>query len=187
METEVTPQTPPQGETVPPTRENYGTTAGANTSAQPNDDSGIEMKEEEIQIFNVSGKGEDDRFHLEDFEKYKGSTKFNPKSFKCGHGQGTIFVSKSPFEILSAQVKILMDKMVSTLPLSRYDHLVDNGGSKVWSKWTAKMAYPWKTHMACPLAGKTCQDVIVILRPAPRRKCSWLTGSCIRMINTPVV
>ncbi len=56
METESTPQTALQGETVPPTKESFLATGGANASSQPNDDSDIEMKQEDIHILNVSGK-----------------------------------------------------------------------------------------------------------------------------------
>ncbi len=42
--------------------------------------------------------------------------------------------------------------MFDVVPLSRYDHLFGNGGSKVWSKQTARTAVPWKKHMECPMS-----------------------------------
>ncbi len=42
--------------------------------------------------------------------------------------------------------------MFDVIPLSRYDHLVRNGGSKVWSKRTAQTAVPWKKQMECPMS-----------------------------------
>ncbi len=85
--------------------------------------------------------------------KYTGTTKFNPKSVKAGQGQETLSLTKSSFELLFTHGKIVMDKMFSIIPLSRFIHLVGNSGSKVWSKWTAKTAYQWKVNMICPLAG----------------------------------
>ncbi len=41
--------------------------------------------------------------------------------------------------------------MFDFIPLSRYNHLVGNRGSKVWAKWTAETAVPWKTNMAPPM------------------------------------
>ncbi len=42
--------------------------------------------------------------------------------------------------------------MFDVIPLSRYDHLVGNGGSKVWSKRTAQTAVPWKKQMECTMS-----------------------------------
>ncbi len=42
--------------------------------------------------------------------------------------------------------------MFNVVPLSRYNHLVGNGGSKVWSRWTARTAVPWKKQMECPMS-----------------------------------
>ncbi len=46
----------------------------------------------------------------------------------------------------------MLRELFDVSPLSRYDHLVRNGGSKVWSKRTARMAVPWKKHMECPMS-----------------------------------
>ncbi len=62
-------------------------------------------------------------------------------------------MSKSSFELLFTQVKIVMDKIFKMIPMSKYDHLVGNGGLKVWSKWTDKTAHLWKVNMTCLLAG----------------------------------
>ncbi len=44
---------------------------------------------------------------------------------------GYISIQESSFELLFAQVKMAMDKMFTVLSLSRLNHLVGNGGSKV--------------------------------------------------------
>ncbi len=137
MEVEESIQKPLQGETVPLIEDKSVATNGITspTSAH-NDSSDVEMKNVNIDILNVSDKGEDDRLHLEDFDKYTGSTKFNSKSFKAGYGQGTISMTKSSFELLFTQVKIVMDKIFKIIPLSRYNHLVGcrYNHSKVWPK-----------------------------------------------------
>lgn len=76
---------------MPHTEEKSEATGGANLLSLPNDNnSDIEIKEGDIEILNVSGKCEDDKLHRDDFDKYTGNTKFNPKSFKAGQGHGTI-------------------------------------------------------------------------------------------------
>ncbi len=43
--------------------------------------------------------------------------------------------------------------MFDILLLSRFNHLVGNGRSKVWSKRTAQTAVLWKAGMTCPMDG----------------------------------
>lgn len=74
-------------------------------------------------------------------------------SFSFGKGVDSISVDDASLDLLSTQVKVVMNKMFEIIPTSRFIHLVGNGGSKVWSKWTVKMAVPWKQKMVCPLAG----------------------------------
>ncbi len=96
MEVEKSIQKLLQGETVPPNEEKSMATGGTTTPTSAHDgDSDVEMKEVNIDILNISSKGEDDQHHCEDLDKYTGTTKFNPKSFKAGQGQGTISMTKS--------------------------------------------------------------------------------------------
>ncbi len=55
--------------------------------------------------------------------------------------------------LLYTQVKIVMKKMFDIIHMSRYYHLVSNGGSKVWSKQTAQTAVPYRQKMLCPISG----------------------------------
>ncbi len=84
--------------------------------------------------------------------KYEGDEKFNPKSFKSGSSVGYIDRSAVTDEVLFAQIRMLRELMFNVVPLSRYNHLVGNGGSNVWVKWTAQTAIPWKTNMVCPMS-----------------------------------
>ncbi len=79
--------------------------------------------------------------------KYTGVEKFNPKSFQSGSSVGFIDMNTVTNEVLFAQIRMLRELMFDVVPQSRYDHLVGNGGSKVWSKWTARTAVLWKKHM----------------------------------------
>ncbi len=79
--------------------------------------------------------------------KYTGVEKFNPKSFQSGSSVGFIDLNTTTNEVLLAQIRMLRELIFDVIPLSKYDHLVGNGGSKVWSKWTAPTAVPWKKHM----------------------------------------
>ncbi len=61
MEVEDSTQIPLQGETVPPTKEKYLVTGGITSQTLAHDDdSNIEMKDVNMDIHNVSGKGEED-------------------------------------------------------------------------------------------------------------------------------
>ncbi len=46
---------------------------------------------------------------------------------------------------------MIKELMFNVIPLGRYNHLVRNGGLKVWAKWTDLMAVPWKAKMSCPM------------------------------------
>ncbi len=83
---------------------------------------------------------------------YKGNEKFNPKSFKSGSSVGYINQSEVTNGVLFAQIRMLREIMFDFIPLSRYNHLVGNGGSKVWDKRTAQTAVPWKANMGCPIS-----------------------------------
>ncbi len=84
--------------------------------------------------------------------KYTGVEKFNPKNFQSGSSVGFIDMNTVTNEVLFAQIRMLRELMFDVVPQSRYDHLVGNGGSKVWSKWTTQTAVPWKKHMECPMS-----------------------------------
>ncbi len=87
-----------------------------------------------------------------DMHKYTGTAKFNPKSFQSGSSAGFIDRNRATMEVLFAQIRILRELMFYVVPLSRYNHLVGNGGSKVWSRRTSLRAVPWKKQMECPMS-----------------------------------
>ncbi len=66
---------------------------------------------------------------------------------------GYICVEDASFELLFAQVRMFMQLMFDILPLSRFNHLVGNCGSKVWSKRIAQTLFLWKQKMTCPMDG----------------------------------
>ncbi len=84
--------------------------------------------------------------------KYEGNEKFNPKSFKSGSSVGYINLSEVKHEVLFAQIGMLREPMFDVIPLSRNNHLVGNGGSKVWTKRTTQTAVPWIEKMAFPIS-----------------------------------
>ncbi len=100
-----------------------------------------------LDILNLDTRGEKDLLQADDVHKYEGDEKFNPKSFKSGPSVGYIDVEEVSYELKLAQVRILQELMFDVIPLSRYNHLVRNGGSKVWVKWTALTAVPLKAKM----------------------------------------
>ncbi len=76
-------------------------------------------------------RGVKDLLHKEYMHKYEGDEKFNPKSFKSGSSVGYINHSEVTNGVLFAQIRMLRELMFDVIPLSRYNHLVGNGGSKV--------------------------------------------------------
>ncbi len=68
--------------------------------------------------------------------------KFNPKTFKSAQSAGYINVEVMSYDLLFAQVRMLKELMFDVIPLSRYNHLDGNGGSKMWAKRTAQTAIP---------------------------------------------
>ncbi len=56
------------------------------------------------------------------------------------------------YDVLYAQIRMLRELMFDVVPLSRYNHLVGNRGSKVLSKRTAQTAVPLKKNMECPMS-----------------------------------
>ncbi len=48
---------------------------------------------------------------------------------------------------------MIKELMFDIIPLSRYNHLVGNGVSKVLAKFTSQTAVPWTTIMECPMSG----------------------------------
>ncbi len=84
--------------------------------------------------------------------KYKGAEKLNPNSFKSGSSVGYIDLTTAPDEVVFAQIRMLRELMFNVIPLSRYNHLVRNSGSKVWAKRIALTAVPSKTKMECPMS-----------------------------------
>ncbi len=64
---------------------------------------------------------------------------------------GYIDISVASEDIVYIQIGMLKELLFDVIPLSPYNHLVGNGGSKGWSKRTALMAVPWKAKMICPM------------------------------------
>ncbi len=71
--------------------------------------------------------------HLQDTDKHlcKGQSTELQVWPECGLHQRRM--SCHSFELLFAQVRMLIELMFDIIPLSRYNHLVGNGGSKVWA------------------------------------------------------
>ncbi len=86
-----------------------------------------------MQLDSQSAK---DQLQKEDRHQYKDDEKFNPKSFKS-----------VPSEDVYGQIGMLKEIMFDVIPLSRYNHLVGNGGSKAWAKRTTLTAVLWKAKM----------------------------------------
>ncbi len=116
------------------------------------DDTEKDMMNEVLKDLHLDSQGDKDRLHKDDMFKYAGSNKFNSKSFKSGHSVGYIDLNAISKDVLFAQIRILRELMFSVIPLSRYNHLVGNGGLKVWSKRTAQTAVPLKKNMGCPMS-----------------------------------
>ncbi len=116
------------------------------------DDHDRSMLPEVLDNLQLDTRGVKDLLHKEDMHKYEGNKKFNPKSFMSGSSVGYINLSAVTNELLFAQIRMIRELMFNVIPLSRYNHLVGNGGSKVWAKQTAQMAVPWKLKMACPMS-----------------------------------
>ncbi len=111
----------------------------------------MEMYPEDVSALNVQHIGEKECLQQDDNAKYAGMTKFNPKSFKSGPSVGYISVPDVSIDLLFAQVKMTMNEMFDVLRLRRFNHLVGNGGSKVWPKQTAQTVIMWKQKMTCPM------------------------------------
>ncbi len=86
-------------------------------------------------MYNI---GEKECLQDTDQFKYKAVIKFNPKRFKSGPSVGYISVMDSTFELFFAQVKMSMEQMFDVLPMTRFNHIVGNSGSKVCFRWTAQ-------------------------------------------------
>ncbi len=113
------------------------------------DDSEKDMTSEVLDDVQLDSRDAKDRLHKDDAYKYKGDDKFKPKSFKSGSSVG--YIDLNTASVLFAQIRMLKELMFDVILLSRYNHLVGNKGSKVWSKMTATMVVPWKNKMACPM------------------------------------
>ncbi len=120
----------------------------------------------------LDSRGAKDRLHKDDTYKYKGDEKFNPKSFKSGSSVGYIDLNTTSEEVLFAQIRMLKELMFDVIPLSRYNYIVGNGGSKMWSKRTATMAIPWKHKMACPMTLPGNQGCYCPIKSWTSKKCS---------------
>ncbi len=123
-----------------------------NGSVKTTDDINKSMTNEAIDFLHLDSRGSKDCLSNEDMHMYTGVEKFNPKSFQSGSSVGFIDLNTVINEVLFTQIRMLREVMFDVVRLSRYDHLVGNRGSKVWSKWTARMAVPWKKHMECPMS-----------------------------------
>ncbi len=109
---------------------------------------GIEksMTNEVIDTLHLDSRGAKDRLSNEDIHKYTGVEKFNPKSFQSGSSVGFIYLKTVTNDVLFAQIRMFRELMFDVITLSRYDHLVGNGGLKVYrgrSIWNA----PWLSRM----------------------------------------
>ncbi len=91
------------------------------------------MLPEVLDNLQLDTRGVKDYLHNEDMHKYKGNEKFNHKSFKSGSSVGYITYSEVTNEVLFAQIRMLKELMFNVIALSRYSHLVGNGGLKVWA------------------------------------------------------
>ncbi len=89
------------------------------------------MLPEVVSNLQLDSRSVKDLLQKEDMQKYEGDEKFNPKSFKSGSSVGYINLSKVTPEVLFAQIGMLKELMFHVIPLSMYNHLVGNGGSKV--------------------------------------------------------
>ncbi len=105
-----------------------------NGSVKTTDDINISMTNEVIDVLHLDFRGAKDRLSNEDMHKYTGVEKFNPKSFQSGSSIRFIDLNAVTNEVLFAQIRMFRELMFDVVPLGRYDHLVGNGGSKVWSK-----------------------------------------------------
>ncbi len=107
------------------------------------DDINKNMRNDVIDSLHQDFSGEKDRRSIEDIHKYTGTEKFNPKSFKRGSSVGFIDLNTVTEEVMFTQIRIFREHMFDVIPLSRYNHLVGNGGSKVW--------FRRKNQMECPM------------------------------------
>lgn len=109
--------------------------------------------DEDMSTLYATCKDATDHLQPVDYDKYTGSTKFNRRGFKSGTSLSYIDVKEATFKLLFTQVKLLAKIMFTNIHMSRFSHLIGNDGSKVWSKWTALLAVPWKANMPCPMTG----------------------------------
>ncbi len=123
-----------------------------NGSVKTTDDINKSMTNEVIGILHLDSRGAKDHLSNKDMHKYTGVEKFNPKSFQSGSSVGFINLNTVTNEVLFAQIRMLRGLIFDVDPLIRYDHLVGNRGSKLWSKWTARTAVLWNKHMECPMS-----------------------------------
>ncbi len=108
--------------------------AGASQSdkgfVKPTDDINKSMTNEAIDVLHLASRGAKDRLSNKDLHKYTGVEKFNAKSFQSGSSVGFIDLNTVTNEVMFAQIRMLRELMFDVIPLSRYDHLVGNGGRK---------------------------------------------------------
>ncbi len=114
-----------------------GTSQLDQSGVKTSDDVEKSMTNEVIDTLQLDCNSVKDRLSNEDMHKYTDVERFNPKSFQSGSSIGFINLNTVTDELLFAQIRMLRELMFDVIPLNRYDHLVRNGGSKVWSKWTA--------------------------------------------------
>ncbi len=115
------------------------------------DDHDRNIKIEIIDELQLDSRSAKDQLQKADRHQYSGDKKFNPKCFKSGSSVGYINLSVASEDVVYSQIGMLKDLMFDVIPLSRYNNLVRNGGSKAWSKRTALMAVAWKAKMICPM------------------------------------
>ncbi len=116
------------------------------------DDEERDLLHEVVVNLQLNTRGVKDLLQKEDMHKYESDENFNRKSFKSGSSVVYINLSEVTHEVLYAQIGMLKEVMFNVIPLSRNNHQIGNGGSKVWAKQTAQMAVPWKPKMACSMS-----------------------------------
>ncbi len=92
------------------------------------------MNSNVIDIVLLDQRGETDHLQDSDSHKYDGAMKFNLESFISAQSVGYLDVEALSYDLQFAQVRMLKELMFNFIPLSRYNHLVGNGRSKMWAK-----------------------------------------------------
>ncbi len=114
------------------------------SKTQFSDDHNRIYKIEIIDKLHLDIRNAKDQLQNEDRQQYKGDEKFNPKSFKSSSSVDHIDLYVASQDVVHGKIGMLKEHMFDVIPLSQYNHLVRNGGSKALSKRTAFTAVPVK-------------------------------------------